>query len=242
MLKFRTLQKFDAVNRFDRKGDRVSFCVYGTKLKYIVGAVHNVVLAAQWYPGWICRFYIQRKTQLIKVLTDMGAEVFVTDDIDFSFGQIHPVTWRFFAMADEVVDRAIFRDVDSRITEREALAVQEWISSGKQFHRMKEKDHINDPPIMSGMWGAKAERLRHIGKLLASYSDWQHPDKPFPGDFNFLENKVWPIVKEDCLFHGVSNDAYGKANPFPNHKPIDYGFVGSRVIDGRWGLGENIDE
>lgn len=231
----RPVQKFLPVKRIEKKGNRISFCVYGQKLKYIVGAVHNVILAKQLYPDWICRFYIHRETQLIKILSDLGAEVFVTDKMNLKFGQIHPFTWRFLALEDELIDRVIFRDVDSRIMVREVKAVEEWIKSDKDFHRMKEGPHINDPPILSGMWGAKTGKL-NISKLLSSYKKWEDPGQPLPGDFFFLENKVWPLIKDSCLYHGVYEDRYGPATPFPEHGPIEYGFVGARVEDDKWGM------
>lgn len=227
---------FEALHVIPKRGNRLSFCVYGTNLKYIVGAIHNAILAKDIYPDWICRFYIEEKTQLIRILTDLNCEVFCIKEIDFTYGNVHPVTYRFLALEDPLVDRAIFRDTDSRVTDRERVAVKAWLESGKDFHRMKEWDHLNDPPIMSGAWGAKAELLRNIRQLLCSYKDWKDPKQPLPGDFFFLEKMIWPIIKDNHIYHGVGDDRYGKATPFPPHQKIDYGFVGARVIDTKWGM------
>lgn len=230
------VQEFAPVNIIQSRAPRLSFCVYGNKLKYITGAIHNAVLTPTVYPGWIARFYMEQDTQLIRVLTDLNAEVLVTKGMHTEYGQIHPVTWRFLALTDPLVDRVQFRDADSRISDRDYQAVLKWLESGKNFHRMKEDVHMSDPPILSGMWGAKAEFIRNIEDLLLSYREWKYPMEPLPGDFYFLENKVWPIMKQSCIFHGTSNDRYGEANKFPPHKPSSYGYVGARVEDTEWGM------
>ena len=48
------------------------------------------------------------------------------------------------------------RDLDSRVTEREAAAVHEWLKSNKTLHSMR--DHPwHTVPIMGGGWGSKLD-------------------------------------------------------------------------------------
>ena len=68
--------------------------------------------------------------------------------------------WRMYPIDDENVNFVIFRDVDSLLTEREKVAVDEWIESKKLFHRMKENCHFEQLPIMTGMWGINAKLWR----------------------------------------------------------------------------------
>ena len=55
----------------------ISFSLYGRDPKYRNGALENVRLARQYYPGWMCRFYVSQEVpaQLIRALADAGAEV-----------------------------------------------------------------------------------------------------------------------------------------------------------------------
>ncbi len=77
--------------------------------------------------------------------------------------------WRFLAADDQRADAAIFRDVDSRISEREAHAVQEWLASGRAFHIMR--DHPRHwRPMMGGMWGVRPGALPPIRGL---YTRWR---------------------------------------------------------------------
>lgn len=56
----------------------ISFGLYGGNPKYIVGAQKNVVLAKQYFPGWICRYYITSDvaTEVVEYLKEQGAEIF----------------------------------------------------------------------------------------------------------------------------------------------------------------------
>jgi len=48
------------------------------------------------------------------------------------------------------------RDLDSRVTEREVAAVNEWLESNKTLHSMR--DHPwHTVPIMGGGWGSKLD-------------------------------------------------------------------------------------
>lgn len=62
--------------------------------------------------------------------------------------------WRFLPYDDVEIELFIVRDLDSRISMREAVAVYEWVNSGKNLHIMRDHPyHIN--LIMGGMWGLK---------------------------------------------------------------------------------------
>merc|ERR1719391_1390928 len=69
---------------------------------------------------------------------------------------IFPMLWRFFPTLDPQVDLFVSRDLDSRFSERELAAVQEWIESGKAIHAMR--DHPLHPfPLLGGAWGARLD-------------------------------------------------------------------------------------
>lgn len=98
----------------------ISFGLYGSKPKYTQGAIRNAELAASYFPGWICRYYVTSDVpeQIIQRLKDLGAEI---ESIPAGMGYISGMFWRFFVASDETVDRYIIRDADSRLNARDRL-------------------------------------------------------------------------------------------------------------------------
>lgn len=45
------------------------------------------------------------------------------------------------------------RDVDSRLSARDRMAVEEWIQSGEPFHVLRDHPAHCGWPINAGMWG-----------------------------------------------------------------------------------------
>jgi hypothetical protein len=67
-----------------------------------------------YFPGWVCRFYVSADVpaNVTEKLTQLGAELIPTSEGSGMF-------WRFQVAADQTVDRAIIRDVDSRLNARD---------------------------------------------------------------------------------------------------------------------------
>ena len=53
------------------------------------------------------------------------------------------------------VDIFVSRDLDSKFTERENVAVLEWIESGQYFHTMRDRPQQDYWPIIASTWGTK---------------------------------------------------------------------------------------
>lgn len=146
----------------------VSFCLYGDKHHYRVGALKNVDLCKEYYPGWDIWFYVSPTIpkDILTSLKEKGAKIMVVDDVDGPFF----MNYRFFPPSDSAVEYAIFRDTDSRVDEREAAAVTEWVKQGTGLHIMR--DHPWHPPepryhmMLGGMWGVKGEKLRDVKDIL----------------------------------------------------------------------------
>ena len=66
--------------------------------------------------------------------------------------EIPGMFWRFQPNDDKEVERFIVRDSDSRITEREKIAVEEWEKEDKVLHIMRDHPHHNFH-ILAGMFG-----------------------------------------------------------------------------------------
>jgi len=195
----------------------ITFSLWGDDPKYCEGALRNAELAEKVYPGWTCRFYVgqepdshnphnlipdYRSTVLLKLLNMDNVEVVPIDEPANWTGMF----WRFYPASEDDVDVFISRDCDSRLSEREAAAVDEWLDSPRLIHVMRDHPH-HSAPMMGGMWGAKRGALPYLQEQLAVYiggNFWQV-------DQNFLREIVWPANCHKVMAHDDWNRFPGAA-------------------------------
>ena len=204
----------------------ISFGLYGDNPKYTTGAIRNAELRDTYFPGWVCRFYVDDSVpkDVIVKLEDLGSEIVHQKGLAGATGGMF---WRFLVADDPTVDRYIVRDSDSRLNARDRFAVEEWIESSKCVHNCR--DHVNHVRTMNGgMWGGRKgcipgasieERANNFGK-----------DK-YMQDIYFLERLIWPLVKDDQMSHDAYSCAkFPNARPFPTQRDENYQHVG-QVFD-----------
>lgn len=215
----------------------ISFSLWGDDKLYCQGAIENVKLAKIHYPDWVCRFYVEKNCPAIQGLKDMDEEcqLVIMDDgsdkaVDRTQDDWHMdnghigMLWRFYAIDDPNVRTAIFRDCDSRIGLREAVAVREWMNSGYPMHRMHEcKEHWN-AQVMGGMWGVHTTAIsgsvqQSIDKYLKVYRKIRNEPWIFV-DLWWIMDCLWPQLSSGCMGHG-----YGHPNPFIIDGPMVGGVV-----------------
>jgi hypothetical protein len=186
----------------------ISFCLWGDSPKYTVGAIKNAHLADDIYPDWICRYYIGKSVP-IKIIEELYAkrntELFIMNEQ----GNWSGMFWRFLPASDPDAEVMMSRDTDSRLSEREKAAVEEWLESDKDFHIMR--DHPgHQTEILGGMWGAKRGAIPQMGNLISEYTKgefWQV-------DQNFLRQKIYPLVHNNAYVH----DSFFEKKPFPTKR------------------------
>lgn len=192
----------------------ISYSLWGNNPKYTIGAINNVKLAKEIYPGWISRFYIGKSVpnNIVNSLIENDAEIVEMD----SEGDWTGMFWRFYPAGEDDVEVMISRDTDSRLSIREKVAVDTWLESGRSFHIMR--DHpAHNAYIMGGMWGAKGSILKEIKKMIDEYQK----DNFWQIDQNFLAQKIYPIIKDNVCVH----DEFFQKIPFPTIRK-NYEFVG----------------
>jgi len=192
----------------------ISFSLWGDDLMYWNGAIENIHLAKKLYPGWKCRFYIDyyADKELIKKVEVEDCEIVRIEPLQSFSG----LFWRFYAAED--ADIMICRDADSRISQREVYAVNEWLESDKHFHIMRDHPH-HHTLILGGMWGAR--NMEGITELINTY-----PYQNLKGtDQLFLAEQIYPQVKDSAMIHDSYN-LYQDGTNFPS-KRIREEFVGS---------------
>lgn len=196
----------------------ISFSVWGDDPDYLRGAIRNAEIASEVYPGWETWFYVEEGTN-VSLEGKANKVIYYTAEpgTDGAFQRFRP-------MCDESVDVFVSRDSDSRLSNKEYQAVQEWLNCDKQFHAMRDHQaHVW--PVMAGMWGAKRDGLinlkymyNHLCKYKANtYFDDQ---KALACYYNMV-----PI-----LFLEHDNTHRFNGRDFPEPHSIVYGsFVGQRI-------------
>lgn len=202
----------------------ISFSVWGNNPKYTLGAVRNAELTPEVYPGWISRFYLGTSVDsgIVKILQNLpSTEVIIMPEE----GNWTGMFWRFYPASEEDVEVMVSRDSDSRIDQREKLAVDQWLESGKSLHIMR--DHPEHTSlIMGGMWGVRNGAIKNIRGLINEY----HKGNFWQVDQNFLNAVIYPQLKDDAFIHDEYQNYEVNKNNFPNARN-GRDFVGQRVSE-----------
>ena len=228
-----------------RKKKVISFCLWGSEKRYVVGLIENIKLAKLYYPEWICYVYIHKKSLIDNNLWDKlkpfdNVEIMVKND-DEVIRSKRWMLWRIEPMSDPDVELFISRDIDTRILLREVLAVRQWIDSGKDVHIMRDHpQHYNK--ILGGMFGVRTVKFRTY--------DWQGLIESyyklfgeFENDQHFLEKYIYNMTSlEDKVIHDEIKKYEGTKNclNFPILFEQNLKFVGCYVYED--GQGDVITE
>lgn len=204
----------------------IAFSLFGEDPQYTRPAVLNVVAARFIYPGWTCRFYVDRSVPaaVLERLAGEGAQVKMGERLPSA---TYGTMWRFLAADDPDVDRYVVRDADSVVNVREKAAVEGWIDSGRCFHVMR--DHYDHSElVLAGMWGGVRGALPPV---LASFERFVASRRNVPGktlDQEFLREALWPTIRQSVLVHD-SQFAFGEREDFPAHARLPHGWVGCKA-------------
>jgi protein O-GlcNAc transferase len=202
----------------------ISFSLWGNNPMYTLGALENIRLAKEIYPGWKCRFYIDKTVEvaIIRKILEVGGDVYkISNDRGLFYGMF----WRFMVNDDPDVDIFISRDCDSRLNYRERGAVEEWENSSKCFHIMHDHYAHRSVPILGGMWGAKKGCINNLTDKINKWGNYNNKGI----DQVFLARVVWPEIQNKYISHGGTGaEQWGQFRAFPPHKQINNGgtFVG----------------
>lgn len=200
----------------------IGISVWGTETKYTNGALENIKLQKKFYPDFITRLYVANNVPapMVEAYDLYDCEV-VKIDRD---GNKDGLFWRFYPAWDKDMDVFIVRDADSRIMQREVDAVNEWLASDKVFHVMRDNPS-HSTVIMGGLWGAKKGFMPNFKQELDAYVSTMQPTPQanehtqyFNSDQQFLNDKVWPVVKNKCMAHDEFHHFTGMEKPFPTER------------------------
>lgn len=175
----------------------VSISSYGTSPRYIVGAHRQYELAKKFYPGWEFRAYVDDPSNY----NMPGAKVIQVNDGS------HGVFWRFQPMFEDDTNIVIVRDADGRISQREFMAVKEWIDSDKKFHVYRDHEAHYEFPVIACAFGYKGKlpiQLHSIMREFATKTNYYTNDQVYLRDF------LWQYVKNDAMIHSMREGWFGE--------------------------------
>ena len=213
---------------FDIKNKKiVSFCLFNDpgewtpgvprrNRNYQNGIFMNYVLSKKFYPGWICRFYIDSTVEpgVLSKLDSLDLEyIYIETDIN-------KMSLRFLPFDDKNVDVWISRDLDSALNSRESTAVDEWLNEPESIHIMHDH-HCHGYNILGGMFGAKNKYLESFYDFYLELSTSTQNSQKYGIDCDVLDIYVKKYYENDIMFHG------NKGRPFKTKSQFSH-FVGSQ--------------
>lgn len=199
----------------------ISFSLFGNQEFYFLGALENALLAAELFPGWICRFYCGAGCPA-KILTALRAMSHV-EIVDMSDqpANFTATLWRFAPMFNEPEIIYLCRDVDSRLNIRDKATVDAWLASEKNFHIVRDHRH-HSAVIMACSFGYRGSWLLDMKECYDTFTR-----RDFYGvDQEFLARHLYPLVRDKSLIHASFHKHETHAQDFPTHPPFA-GFVGA---------------
>lgn len=189
----------------------IAFSVWGRDERYLQGALKNAELAPHIYPGWTCRFYCDDTvpSRTLAALCAAGAEVRLMPSQTRLYEGLF---WRFLVAFDDTVERYLVRDADSIVSVRERLAVENWMSSSRHFHVLRDF-YTHTDPMLAGLWGGVRGAVPTALKdQMQRYLD--DPTKTANADQKYLREQVWPFARTSVVIHDSKFKVLG-ARPYP---------------------------
>lgn len=201
----------------------ISYSLFGNEPMYLQGVMNNVKLWKKYYPDWEMWVYTDGSSDdsVLVDLEELGVNVIYVDEPnDGRSGTF----WRF--RAAEHADITLFRDLDSKINEREVRMVNDWLeNTDKRFHVIRDVSW-HTTPIQAGMWGVRG-KIPMFSKII---DKWENKHE-YGQDEKFLEAHVWSLGEGFICQHD-NWDHYFPSRHMP-FEPHDFsvGIKGSKTHD-----------
>jgi hypothetical protein len=184
----------------------ISFSLYGSSDRYCLGMLINIDIINEKYNDWtIYIYYNNIPLKILNILkTRNNVKLIECKTENYKW---EGMFWRFYPFDSNDIDIFLSRDADSRISDREMKLINEWISSNKCFHIIR--DHLgHGVPILGGMFGVKVKNFKKICTNLKNidfyktqyYKVYSKNIEKQP-DQIFLKKIIYPIIKNNNLTH-----------------------------------------
>lgn len=193
----------------------IAYSLFGSNERYTINTIINVQLALKIYPDWEVWVYFDNTVPQNIINKLQSYKNVRTINMSGSTNNWSRLMWRFYAYDDKQVQCVIFRDSDSYLTQREKDAVDEWLSTGKSLHIMREVYPGHNSKIMAGMWGLRRNNtIESIETMIRQFNG----EDSYAMDQTFLNSTVYHLFENDRVVHdGNSELRYKDAtHPWPS--------------------------
>jgi hypothetical protein len=183
------------------KNKNISYCLYGSDIKYYVGAEKNIEINAKLLPEWNNIIYYSLNNVLpefVKKLTDLGAIMIDVNTMEISKYLGNPMFWRYLIFYTN--QTSIIRDLDSRVSNREVKYIERWLDSDLNYFVIR--DHPWHSVVPGGLFGLKNSNLiiPHFEEFIKT--------KPlgWGSDQEMLLSFIEKIGREDLNYFGFDDE------------------------------------
>lgn len=208
-----------------------SFSLFGDNPIYKLGLLKNIDFISKNFPEWKVFVYlpIDYDGEYVKNLKELYNNVLVFEMVD---EQYYNCTWRFQAISETFVDVMVCRDADSRVSERDIAAINEWLNSNYDYNIIRDHPIGHSWRMNAGMWGAKKNNfILNIKTLLEEFKkNNSHLLGNNTLDQIFLGDVIYPNIHTNTLVHDEYYKYETQAKPIEHdRKSNDFAFIGESV-------------
>lgn len=187
----------------------ISYCLYGDHPMYFKGMDENIKLRDKYFPDFEIWIYTDSDYD------NEGADRIYRKEI--TKGETEPMFWRFEALEEDGI--ILIRDADSRLSQREKDAVDEWLESDCDIHIMRDHPwHTTE--ILGGMFGARNGGLNNITRFM---NKWNKYDTK--GDDQLFLKSIYPYMNNVYEHSEFVLKYKNITHPFPTQRN-NFEFVG----------------
>lgn len=206
-----------------------SFSLWGTSPKYTEGMIQNAKQIGQRFPTATVHIYMANDVP-VDIQTRLAA--FPNVKIIPSVKQEGALNMfdRFTAIDDDTCDIMFVRDADSRVHDRDAGCIYDFLASDTTLHIIRDHYH-HKFRIMGGMWGLR--KYNGMPSIQSRIDTWRkaNPHRTaYCCDQHFLNEVIYPAYTHTMLVHDRNTTVPGEIRT-PFAVPIvDDLFVGQVFI------------
>jgi len=180
----------------------ISMSLNGDDIDKLYGALRYSQLVPVIFPRWRLRVYAPSAALnatgsnhvlkiLVKKLENSGVEVFKVRGLTAVW--VPPELWAYFVADDSEVDRFIVRNSNTRPSDREAAALDDWLQTNwtvRALYCIRDHPLHAAQSLVPGLVGGVPRLLRN-----ATGSSFRKLVRGHKSVAGFLHSTIWPLLK-----------------------------------------------
>lgn len=195
----------------------IAFSLWGKGSRYMVGMVRNAIIAPHVFEDWqlVCFYDADVPLHVLQELTTYRVKLIDASGFK-ARGLKTGYFWRF--LINDMAERWIVRDADSRLSVRDLTAVEEWERSGKTWHVIRDDvAHLAFPDgeaksVTTGGWGGFRTGVDMAKEIRACQLPGEYAD-----DERWITRDFFPrVMAQSVLEHDI------RTHPIPRERVGHY--------------------